>query len=405
MQDLRFAVRTLRKQPVFTLVAVLTLALGIGANAAIFSLLYQVLLRPLPYRAAHRLVFVWNAYLKAGQGMSYVAIPDYLDRRADAPALEDAALLTNRDASLSISGRPEQVTALAVTPSFFSTLGRGPFLGRAFVDADATPGADRFTILTYPTWTSRFGADRDIIGRTIHLNAGEYIVVGVLPADFEVPWPAWKDTALLVPFSFTPAQRSDEERGGEFSMMIGRLREGATIEQLDAQMQTIVTRLMDRVPARAAYMRNSGFTGLATGFREELVRDVRLSSVPAAGRRARRPADRMCQRREPVVDACDRAPARARDPRRPRCEPLADRAAAVERGSGAVRHGRRLRSRARRRRTARARRADDGSDACRDRRDRAPSDAAVHDRARHSRPRSCSACFPRCRPPAEQLRH
>ena len=277
MQDLRFAVRTLRKQPVFTLVAVLTLALGIGANAAIFSLLYQVLLRPLPYRAAHRLVFVWNAYLKAGHGLSNVAIPDYLDRRADAPALEDATLLTNRDASLSISGRPEQVTALAVTPSFFSTLGRGPFLGRAFVEADATPGADRFTILTYPTWTSRFGADRDIIGRTIHLNAGEYIVVGVLPADFEVPWPAWRDTALLVPFSFTPAQRSDEERGSEFSMMIGRLREGATIEQLDAQMQTIVNRLMDRVPARAAYMRNSGFTGLATGFREELVRDVRLS--------------------------------------------------------------------------------------------------------------------------------
>ena len=103
------------------------------------------------------------------------------------------------------------------------------------------------------------------------------IVVGVLPADFEVPWPAWRDTALLVPFSFTPAQRSDEERGSEFSMMIGRLREGATIEQLDAQMQTIVNRLMDRVPARAAYMRNSGFTGLATGFREELVRDVRLS--------------------------------------------------------------------------------------------------------------------------------
>jgi predicted permease len=277
MQDLRFAVRTLRKQPVFTLVAVLTLALGIGANAAIFSLLYQVLLRPLPYQAAHRLVFVWNAYLKAGHGLSSVAIPDYLDRRADAPALEDATLLTNRDASLSISGRPEQVTALAVTPSFFSTLGRGPFLGRAFVEADATPGADRFTILTYPTWTSRFGADRDIIGRTIHLNAGEYVVVGVLPADFEVPWPAWRETALLVPFSFTPAQRSDEERGSEFSMMIGRLREGATIEQLDAQMQAIVNRLLDRVPARAAYMRNSGFTGLATGFREELVRDVRLS--------------------------------------------------------------------------------------------------------------------------------
>jgi predicted permease len=277
MQDLRFAVRTLRKQPVFVLVAVLTLALGIGANAAIFSLLYQVLLRPLPYREPQQLVFIWNAYLKAGSEMSRVAIPDYLDRRSDASALQDAALFTDRDLSLSVSGRPEQVKALAVTPSFFSTLGRGPMLGRAFVDADATTGADRFTILTHQTWTSHFGADPAIVGRTVHLNGAEYVVLGVLPADFQIPWPAWKDTALLVPFSFTPAQRSDDERGNEFSMMIGRLRDGSSVEQLNAQMQSIVTRLMDRVPARASYMRNSGFTGVAASLHEELVHDVRLS--------------------------------------------------------------------------------------------------------------------------------
>ena len=164
-----------------------------------------------------------------------------------------------------------------MTPSFFSTLGRGPFLGRAFVEADATPGADRFTILTYQIWRSHFGADREIVDeRSISTPASMSSSAFCRP-DFEVPWPAWKDTGVLVPFSFTPAQRSDEERGTEFSLMIGRLREGATIEQLDAQMQAIVNRLMDRVPGRAAYMRNSGFTGLATGLREELVRDVRLS--------------------------------------------------------------------------------------------------------------------------------
>ena len=277
MQDLRFAARALRKQPLFTLVAVMTLALGVGANTAIFSLLYRVLLRPLPYQEPSRLVLVWNTYLKAGHDMTRVAIPDYLDRRAEAPALEEAALFTTRDASLSIAGQPERLTALAVTPSFFPTLGRGPLLGRAFVDSDATAGSDRVAILTYSTWRSRFGSDPAIVGRPIHLNGGEYLVVGVLPSDFEVPWPAWRDTALLVPFSFTAAQRSDQERGNEFSLMIGRLRPGASIQQLNAQMQAIVSRLMDRVPGRASYMRNSGFTGIATGLREELVHDVRLS--------------------------------------------------------------------------------------------------------------------------------
>jgi predicted permease len=274
MQDLRFALRILRKQPVFSLVAVLTLTIGIGANTAIFSVLYQILLRPLPYPDAGRLVFVWNAYLKAGHDLARVAIPDYLDRRAEAAAIEDATLFTPRDVNLSIAGRPEQVVALVVTPSFFSTLGRGPFLGRAFTEADAVPESDRFAILTYGLWTSRFGADRSVVGQAIHLNGGEYIVVGVLPADFEVPW---RDAALLLPFSFTAAQRSDAERGNEFSLMIARLRPRATLHQLNAEMQTIVNRLMDRVPQRAAYMRNSGFTGQAVGFRDQLSGDVRLS--------------------------------------------------------------------------------------------------------------------------------
>ena len=124
MQDLRYAIRALRKQPLFTLVAVLTLTLGIGANTAIFSLVYHVVLRPLPYRDAERLVFVWNSWKDGAQ--TNVSIPDYLDRRAQAPAVEDATLFTTRNATVAGSGRPEQLVTLAVTPSFFSTLGRGP---------------------------------------------------------------------------------------------------------------------------------------------------------------------------------------------------------------------------------------------------------------------------------------
>src|SRR4026209_1801555 len=119
MQALRYALRSLRKQPIFTLVAVLTLTLGIGANTAIFSLLYQVLLRPLPFPHADRLVFVWNTYPLMGLPQASVSIPDYLDRRTQAPAVEDAALFTTRTANLAEEGRPEQLRALAVTPSFF----------------------------------------------------------------------------------------------------------------------------------------------------------------------------------------------------------------------------------------------------------------------------------------------
>src|SRR5512144_1555552 len=122
MRDLQYALRTLRKQPLFTLVAVLTLTLGIGANTAIFSLLYQVLLRPLPYAEADRLVFVWNSYPLMGLQQAAVSIPDYIDRKTQAPAIEDTALFTGRAANLAEEGRPEQLRALAVTPSFFSTL-------------------------------------------------------------------------------------------------------------------------------------------------------------------------------------------------------------------------------------------------------------------------------------------
>src|SRR5215210_8520839 len=148
MQDIRYALRTLRKQPVFTLVAVLTLTLGIGANSAIFTLVYQILLRPLPYADADRLVFIWNSYPLMGLAEASVSIPDYLDRKTQAPAIEDAALFTGRAVTLAQEGLPEQLRALSVTPSFFSTLGRQPFLGRGFKDDEATPEADKFVILT-----------------------------------------------------------------------------------------------------------------------------------------------------------------------------------------------------------------------------------------------------------------
>jgi predicted permease len=275
MQDLRYALRSLRKQPIFTLVAVLTLTLGIGANTAIFSLLYQILLRPLPYANADRLVFVWNTYPLMGLPQASVSIPDYLDRKTQAPAVEDATLFTGRAFNYSSAqgqGQPERLRGLAVTPSFFSTLGRQPAIGRAFVDDEAKPGADTFVVLTHAAWTSRFGGDPSIVGRDIRLNGEPYRVTGVLPSDLELPG---TDIALLVPFSFTPAQMSDNARGNEFSQMIARLRPGATIDQLTAQMKVIVDRTLERLPARRPFALSAGFGGRAVPIRDQLIGDAR----------------------------------------------------------------------------------------------------------------------------------
>ncbi len=155
MQDLRYACRTLRKQPIFSLVAILTLTLGIGANTAIFSVIYQMLLRPLPYADSGRLLFVWNRYGAMNLDKASVSIPDYIDRKTQAPAIEDATLFTPRTANLNEGGNPEQVNALAVTPSFFSTLGARPVIGRAFLEDEARPGTDKFVILTEALWRTR----------------------------------------------------------------------------------------------------------------------------------------------------------------------------------------------------------------------------------------------------------
>ena len=272
MQDIRYAVRTLLKQPLFTLIAVLTLTLGIGANTAIFSLVYQILLRPLPYAEADRLVFIWNTYPLMGLQQASVSIPDYIDRKTQADTIEDATLFTGRPLNLAEGGQAEQIRALAVTPSFFSTLGRQPALGRAFNEDEATPGADKQVILAHGLWRTRFGGDPSIVGRDIRMSGESYKVVGVLPEDFELPG---RNVAALVPFAFTPQQMSDNGRGNEFSQMIARLRPGATIDLANSQMKMIVERNLQRLPQSVDFVKTSGFGGFARPIREELVGDTR----------------------------------------------------------------------------------------------------------------------------------
>lgn len=287
VDDLRFAFRALRARPGFVIAAVLTLALGIGANAAIFSVINAFMLKPLPYPDGERLVEVHNSYPGDGLENAGVSIPDFIDRRDQARALEDSALFTWDSFNLAVSGTPERLTGLVATPSLFSTLQVPPVLGRYFSPDEAIPGNDKVVILTFELWRNRFDGDRDIAGSDIRLNGEPYRVVGVMPEGFSFPN---RDIQLYVPFAFTKEQMSDESRGNEFSMSIGRLARGATIEQLNAQMDSIVQSnkdrfvgLSERGAGYADFLERSGFSGRAQSWRDYLVGDVQVTLLVLQG--------------------------------------------------------------------------------------------------------------------------
>lgn len=279
-QDLRYSLRSLFARPGFLIAAVLTLALGIGANTAIFSVVNGLLLQPLPYPDGERLVLVHNAYPRMGLDYAGTSIPDYFDRREQAQALEDLALYTGESLNLAAEGTPQRLVGLRATASLFSTLQASPLLGRVF-DAEAeTPGQDRVVVLSHDLWRSQFAGDPGVLGRDVRLNGEAYRVIGVMPADFVFPN---RNTQLWLPFATTPQQRSDDERGNEYSESIGRLAPGASIAQLESQLQAIVSRTADRVagsgdprgPGFAQFLRDGGFLGRAVPLREQWVGDVR----------------------------------------------------------------------------------------------------------------------------------
>jgi hypothetical protein len=306
MQDLKFALRSLRKQPLFALVAVLTLALGIGANTAIFTLVYQTLLQPLPVANADRLVFVWNTYGAMNLAQASVSIPDYLDRKNLAAAVEDATLFTNRMANINEGGAPEQIRSVAVTPSFFSTLGVQPVRGRGFTEQEATPDADKFVILSYGFWSSHFAADETLVGRDIRINGIAYRVVGVMPNNFDL---LGRDIGMFMPFAFTPAQMSDNERGNEFSQMIARLkprRDSRAVRRSDEDDH----RRRGGAPARTCRFHAHEQVRRILGAHSDAARRRHPhAAVHHAGLRAVRAVHRLRQRRQSAVDAGDQAPA------------------------------------------------------------------------------------------------
>jgi predicted permease len=278
LQDLRYGLRMLIAKPGFTLAAVLTLALGIGANSAIFSVINGLLLRPLPYADSERLVYVYNTYPKMNLEYAGTSIPDFLDRKDGAAALADLAMYHGESFNLAEQGAPQRLVGTVATPSLFTTLGVSAALGRVFGYDTAEPGSDKVVVLSDATWRNQFGADSGIVGRDIRLNGASYRVVGVMGPEFAYPN---RNVQLWVPFAFTPAQKSDEERGHEFSESVGRLKPGATLSELNAQMDAIVQHNIERAAGSErgqrwkSFIDSSGFTGRAKSLRDSLVGELK----------------------------------------------------------------------------------------------------------------------------------
>jgi predicted permease len=234
-QDLRFAFRMLRKSPGFTAVAVLTLALGIGANTAIFSAINAVLLRPLTFANANRLVFVWATDRQRGVNEDVSSYPNFEDWKAQSNTLEALAAFTTRSATLSIGEQAELVPAVQCTPGIFELFGVLPQLGRTFRQEESKPGLSHVLIVSDAFWKERFAGRPDVIGRTLRVNEDPYTVVGVMPPGFRIS----RERPEQV---YAPLVR-DPNRGHGFLMVLGRLRKGVSIKQAQTEMSAIAGRL------------------------------------------------------------------------------------------------------------------------------------------------------------------
>src|SRR5215831_15303735 len=242
LNDLRYALRMLVKNPGFTAVAVLALAMGIGANSAIFSVVNAVLLRPLPYTAPEQLLQVKKMLPPGGGfmigGGGFITGPEFLEGKEQNRALSYIAAYTGDDVNLTGNESAERIICGRVSSDFFSLLGIQPFLGRNFLPEEDQIGGPRVVLISHGLWQRRFGADPRLVGQTIRLNGESTSVIGILPASFQFPEPfeMWLPLALDV----------NRERAGQMVSLlkvIGRLKPEMTVEQARAELDTITQQL------------------------------------------------------------------------------------------------------------------------------------------------------------------
>jgi putative ABC transport system permease protein len=269
IQDLRYALRSLRKSPGFTAAAVVTLALGIGANSAIFSVVNAVLLKPLAYRDPQQLMLV---YTTAAGIRHFVSEPDLEDWRASAKSFRGFATLVSQSVNLTGGDTPERYTGSFVSSNYFDVFAVRPALGRLFVQGEDRQGAALTVVLTDRLWHSHFGGDPGVLGRKVLFNGQPYTVIGVLPPDFvDQPW----DADVYLPAFKEP--NYSLERGKESVAVVGRLRSGVPVEQARAEMNAITARLAAAYPET-----NRDRATLVMPLREMVVKDLRPSVIALA---------------------------------------------------------------------------------------------------------------------------
>lgn len=266
MQDLRFAIRVLLKRPAFTVVAVFTLALGIGANTAIFSVVDAVLLRPLPFAHPERLVQIWESDRKTGDDHDSVMAANYLDWKSRSHVFEEIAAHAGTSVNLTGLAEPERIRAARVSASLFPLLGVQPEIGRVFFPDEDQPGHQRVVVISNRLWKSHLGGDPEIIGRTITLNNQDYVVVGIMPVAFALPLNETSD--IWTPLVFTPEELT--LRNSHYLKVLARLKPAAVIEQTRIEMSGIAAQLEKDYPKS-----NEGTGAAVFSLHSEIVGDVR----------------------------------------------------------------------------------------------------------------------------------
>jgi putative ABC transport system permease protein len=270
-KDIQYGIRGLLKRPGFTAVAVITLALGIGANSAIFSVVNAVLLRPLAFPESERLVLLEGINPSEGITRSNVSVPDFADWQSQNQVFEQMAGFVTGGTLLVSGDETERVRGTAVTADFFPLMRTNPFRGRALQPDDAQPGHDTVAVLSYGLWQRRFGGDQNVIGSNVILSNQSMTIVGVMPPSFDYP----QQTELWIPFPLVP---SSERRDNRYINAITRLKPGVTIAQSQAQMDAINQRL-----AQSYVETNSGWTVQLIGLRERMIGAMRPSLLVLLG--------------------------------------------------------------------------------------------------------------------------
>ena len=276
LRDIRYGLKRLGKDRGFLFSALLTLGLCVGANAAIFSVVRSVLLKPLGFPESERVVLIYNSYPNANAPRASAGVPDYFDRLEATSAFEEIALVQDRGLTVGETGATERLTGSRVTPSFFRLLRTPAAAGRTFTEEEGEPGSERHVVLSWGFWQERFAGRADAVGQDVRIDGLAYSVVGVMPREFLYQNP---NVRMWIPLAFSAADRSDDQRHSNNFQMIARMRPGVSLEQAQGQIDAVNSANLERFPQWRELLTNAGFHTVVTSLRAEMTRDIRSTLV------------------------------------------------------------------------------------------------------------------------------